>query len=172
MEALKDFLIPFVGLKEGSHTFKFDIDTTFFNEFEFSDFSSANFKIDLVFEKKPSLMNLKFTVNGSAELTCDVSNETFLQPVESSLDLIVKFGDSFNDDHDEFIILPHGSYEVNVAQPIYEMIVLSLPIKRIHPGVIDGTLDSRLLKKLEELQPKAEQKIDDDPRWDKLKDLL
>jgi uncharacterized metal-binding protein YceD (DUF177 family) len=92
--------------------------------------------------------------------------------VESSLDLIVKFGDSFNDDHDEFIILPHGSYEVNVAQPIYEMIVLSLPIKRIHPGVIDGTLDSILLKKLEELQPKAEQKIDDDPRWDKLKDLL
>ena len=172
MEALKDFLIPFVGLKEGSHDFKFVVDTTFFNEFAFSDFSSANFKIDLVFEKKPNLMNLKFTVKGTAELVCDVSNEPFHHPIESSLDLIVKFGETFNDDHDEFIILPHGSYEINVAQPIYEMIVLAVPIKKIHPGVTDGSLDTSLLKKLEELQPKAEHQINDDPRWDKLKDLL
>jgi uncharacterized metal-binding protein YceD (DUF177 family) len=54
------------------------------------------------------------------------------------------------------------------------MIVLAVPSKRIHPGVEDGTLESEVLRKLEELQPKETQKNDNktDPRWDALKDLL
>ena len=172
MEDLTEFILPFVGLKDGQHTFDFDIDTTFFNAFEFSDFSHAAVKVKLLFDKKPSLMNLSFTANGTVELTCDVSNETFDFQLDSKLDWIVKFGDEYDDDHDEFLILPHGSYQVNVAQPIYEMIALSVPLKKVHPGVLDGTLDSALLKRLEELQPKEEKLESNDPRWDKLKDLL
>jgi len=172
MEALTEFVIPFVGLREGQHSFDFDIDTTFFNEFEFSDFNAASIKVNLLFEKKPSMMNLKFTAKGTVGLTCDVSNEEFDYSIKTSLDWIVKFGDNFDDDHDEFLILPHGTYQVSVAQPIYEMIVLAVPVKKVHPGVVDGTLDSTLLKKLEELQPKEEKLDNNDPRWDKLKDLL
>ena len=48
-----------------------------------------------------------------------------------------------------------------------------MPIKRLHPGVEDGTLDSEILKKLEELSPKVkENKEDIDPRWNTLKKLL
>ena len=46
------------------------------------------------------------------------------------------------------------SIKLNLAQYVYEMIVLAVPHKRIHPGVLDGSLDSEALKKLEELQPK------------------
>ncbi len=172
METLTEFVIPFVGLKDGQHTFDFDIDTTFFNAFEFDDFDQAKVKVTLLFDKKPSLMNLHFTAQGSLGLTCDVSNEIFEHQIDASLDWIVKFGDQFDNDNDEFLVLPHGSFQVNVAQPIYEMIVLAVPVKKVHPGVIDGTLDSALLKKLEELQPKEEKLTDNDPRWDKLKDLL
>ena len=172
MEDLTEFILPFVGLKDGQHTFDFDIDTTFFNAFEFSDFSHAAVKVKLLFDKKPSLMNLNFTAQGVVGLTCDVSNEVFDFQLDSKLDWIVKFGDEYDDDHDEFLILPHGSYQVNVAQPIYEMIALSVPLKKVHPGVLDGSLDSALLKRLEELQPKEEKLESNDPRWDKLKDLL
>ncbi len=53
------------------------------------------------------------------------------------------------------------------------MIVLSLPLKRIHPGIEDGTLKSDILNKLKALEPK-EEKLNgqEDPRWNKLKDLL
>ena len=52
------------------------------------------------------------------------------------------------------------------------MIVLSLPTKKIHPGVIDGTLKTDIIDKLKELQPKKEQNNNSiDPRWDKLKGL-
>ena len=36
-----------------------------------------------------------------------------------------------------------ADYEINIQQYIYELIVLSVPIKRIHPGVKDGTLQIR-----------------------------
>jgi uncharacterized metal-binding protein YceD (DUF177 family) len=89
---------------------------------------------------------------------------------------VVQFGDEFNNDNDELLILPHGEHQIDLSQYIYEMIVLSVPHKRIHPGVKDGTLQTEALQKLNELQVKEikeEKKEDDiDPRWDKLKQLL
>ena len=90
---------------------------------------------------------------------------------------MVKFGNEYNDEDTDILILPHGEYEINIQQYIYELIVLSVPIKRVHPGVKDGTLNSDILKKLDELSPKInlekEVKGDDiDPRWNTLKKLL
>jgi uncharacterized metal-binding protein YceD (DUF177 family) len=90
--------------------------------------------------------------------------------------LVVNFGDDFNDENEEILILPHGEYEINIAQYIYELIVLSMPSRRIHPGLKDGTLNSEILDKLEELRPKSledKNKTQDiDPRWHKLKKLI
>jgi uncharacterized metal-binding protein YceD (DUF177 family) len=51
-----------------------------------------------------------------------------------------------------------------------------MPTKRVHPGIADGTLQSDILKKLEELSPKGleekEKTEDIDPRWNTLKKLL
>ena len=68
------------------------------------------------------------------------------------------------------------SMKLILQQYIYELIVLAVPIKRIHPGVEDGTLESEILEKLEELSPKLRRKRknneDIDPRWNTLKKLL
>ena len=87
------------------------------------------------------------------------------------MDLVVKFGSEFNNEDDEILIIPHGEYKINIAQYIFELIVLSLPAKRIHPGVLDGTLKSEILNILEDLKPKENKKIVD-PRWEKLKELI
>jgi uncharacterized metal-binding protein YceD (DUF177 family) len=89
----------------------------------------------------------------------------------------VQFGDEYNNDNDELLILPHGEHQIDFSQYIYEMIALSIPLKRIHPGVKDGTLQSEALEKLKKLQIKEvkdkDKKEDDiDPRWDELKKLL
>jgi hypothetical protein len=63
-------------------------------------------------------------------------------------------------------------------QYIYEMIALSVPLRRVHPGVKDGSLNSEALTKLNELtikelkEDKEEKEENIDPRWDKLKQLL
>ncbi len=88
----------------------------------------------------------------------------------------MNFGDEFNDENEDLLIIPHSEFKINVAQYIYEAIVLSVPIKRIHPGVEDGTLKSDVLEKLRELEVKDQEIEEDnikeiDPRWNKLKEF-
>ena len=174
MERKSEFMLPFVGLKEGVHHFKYDIENTFFKAYDFNDFFDAKIKVDLTFDKKATLMNLNFKAVGSVEVACDVSNEHFDFPIDTNYDWIIKFGDDYNNDNDEILIIPHGTYQIDVAHPIYEMIVLAIPLKIIHPGIEDGTLESEILNKLEELKPKerSTSEQESDPRWNKLKDLL
>ncbi len=177
MKQLKEFTIPFVGLKQGLHQFEYQIDNTFFQHFEYDEFNETAINVALEFNKKSTLFELDFKVTGTVNVYCDVTNEPFDLPIEDEFLLIVKFGEEFNNENEEILILPHGDYEINIQQYIYELIVLSVPSKRIHPGVEDGTLDSEILDKLDELSPedKTIEKNDNediDPRWDKLKNLL
>jgi len=177
MKALKGYTIQFVGLKEGEHTFTYDIDKSFFDHFEYEDFNEVKVVIDLNFTKKATLMQLNFIAKGSVNVNCDVTNEPYNEPIEDEFELIIKFGEDYNYDNEEIIVIPHGEYEINVAHYIYELVVLAVPNKRVHPGVEDGTLKSEILDKLNELsisrdQKYTEEKIETDPRWDSLKKLL
>ena len=176
MKDLKEFDISFIGLKDGNHQFEYIIEKKFFDFFNYDEFYNSNIKVDLSFLKKASMFELNFTFLGWVEVACDVTNELFQQPIETSISLIVKFGDKFNDDNEELLIIPFSDYKLNVAQYIYETIVLALPIKKIHPGVSDGTLHSEVLEKLKELEIEEEE-VDNsedeiDPRWNKLKNIL
>lgn len=170
----KEYSIPFAGLKQGKHKFEYQIDNTFFESFDYHEFNDAEIKLYIVLDRMSTVLELEMKTKGTVNLCCDLTNEPFDQKTEASLKLLVKFGDDYNNEDDEILIIPHGEYQVNIAQYIYEMIVLSVPSKRIHPGVLDGTLNSKALKKLEELQPKENKKDKNkiDPRWEALKKLL
>ena len=177
MDKFKEFEIPFVGLKEGKHQFQYTIENEFFELFDFTEFNKADVKATVTLDKKSTMLELHFKSEGTVNVDCDLSSEPFDLKVKGKLLLVVKFGEEYNDDNEELLILPHGEYQINVAQYIYEMIVLSVPAKRIHPGVKDGTLSSEILNKLEEMQPGIkEEKTDNedeiDPRWNTLKKLL
>jgi len=79
---------------------------------------------------------------------------------------------------------------LNFAQVLYELAMLSVPTKRIHPDVLNGKSDSEMIELLDqysiyELDEDAEDEHYDednnndddddnndiDPRWAKLKDL-
>jgi len=174
MKQLKTFTIPFVGLKLGKHLFEFKIDKAFFDFFEYQDFNDSSVNVDLELNKKTTLLELNFKISGQVNVNCDLTNEPYNQEITNDFDLVVKFGEAFNDEEIDLLVLPHGAYEINVQQYIYELIVLSAPIKRVHPGVKSGSLDSEILKKLEELSPKETKEDNDetDPRWNTLKKLL
>jgi len=176
MKPLKEFKIPFVGLNLGEHYFEYKIDKKFFEHFEYEEFNNADVIVDVVLNKKETLLELHFKAHGTVNVFCDLTNEPYDQEIEYGFDLVVNFGDDFNNENEEILIIPHGEYEINIAQYIYELIVLSMPTKRIHPGIEDGTLNSEILDKLEELSPKSlegKNKIQDiDPRWNTLKKLI
>jgi len=178
MKELKEFTIPFVGLKLGKHQFDFEITKPFFEHFEYDEFNDSNLKLDVILDKKTTLLEFTLTFSGYVNVNCDVTNEPFDQEIGGTYHFVVKFGDTFNNENEDLLILPHGSYEVNIQQYIYESIVLAMPSRSIHPGIEDGTLKSDILDKLEELSIKGideDQNLDTDktdPRWDTLKKLL
>jgi len=170
MGKLNKYTVQFIGLKLGKHIFTYHVDNKFFDDFQYDDFNFINCDVDLLLIKKSTLIELHFTVKGSANLTCDLTNETFNQEINHEMDIIVKFGEFFNDENEDILILPHSSFQLDISQFIYEAIVLALPIKRIHPGVANGTLKSNVLEKLKEYEIKTNKEID--PRWGKLNELL
>jgi uncharacterized metal-binding protein YceD (DUF177 family) len=171
MNEMKTFTIPFIGLKEGKHQFEYQIDKKFFDAFQYDEFNEVTVKVDLSFTKKPTMLELMFEVKGTVNIACDISNEIYDQPISSSFNLIVKFGEEFNDDHDEILVIPHSEFEINIAQYIYESIILAVPLKRIHPNVLDGTMKSEIIEKLREIEVQEIKQVNIDPRWDKLKDF-
>lgn len=176
MKELKTYIIQFVGLKLGEHHFDYHITDTFFNNFKYDEFNSVDVDIDLKLIKKTTLLELYFEAKGTVNVNCDITNEPYDQYINDTFKLVVKFGNEYNNDNEDILIVPHGEYEINVAQYIYELVVLAIPAKRVHPGVEDGTLNSDMLKKLDELSPSKDKEIksseDIDPRWNNLKKLL
>ncbi len=178
MKKQNEFLIPFIGLKLGKHQFDFQIDKSFFDRFEYDEFEQSDIKVNVVLDKKSTMLELHFKHKGTVHVPCDLTSEMFDLPIKGNLRMVVQFGDAYNDDHDELLILPHGEHQIDLSQFIYEMIALSIPFKRVHPGVKDGSLDSEALRKLNELAVteikdiKEAETTDIDPRWDKLKTLL
>lgn len=178
MEELKEFTIPFIGLKLGEHLFDFDISKKFFEHFEYEEFNDAVINLNVLLNKKSTLLEFTLSFKGFVNVDCDITNEPYDQKIGGEYHFVVKFGDTFNNENEDLLILPHGSHEVNIQQYIYESLVLSVPVRKEHPGIKDGTLKSDILKKLEELSPNLDRENDrsegksTDPRWDQLKKLL
>ncbi|MFT4832659.1 MAG: uncharacterized metal-binding protein YceD (DUF177 family) [Psychroserpens sp.] len=171
----KEFAIPFSGLKQGKHEFEYRIKNEFFESFEYDDINGADISLQVTLNKMSTMLELVMHAKGTVKVNCDITNEPFDQKITSSLELVVKFGDEYNDENDEILVIPHGEHTINITQFVYEMLVLAIPQKKVHPGVLDGTLESEVIDKLEELQPKEvkENKGNNtDPRWDALKKLL
>ena len=189
----KDFLIQFSGLKAGEHRFEYHIENDFFDLFNYDEFNNVNINVEAILLKKETMMELFLSHKGTVNVPCDVTNEDFDLSVNGSLKLIVKFGEEFNNDNEELLILPHEAFQFSLAQFIYEMIVLSVPYKRVHPSIADDYETEDEFSGLDFLDDEDLEMIHDDgltdtenettgddspenketdPRWDELKKLL
>ncbi|MDO5656447.1 MAG: DUF177 domain-containing protein [Flavobacteriaceae bacterium] len=157
----------------GKHTFQFQISQEFFDLFKFNqDFTQPEFVVNLNLEKHTTFLDLNFQTQGKVVVDCDITLEPYTQKVENALDLVVKFGHEFDDTDDEVWVIPEGEHEINVAQLIYEMILLGIPNKRLSPKARKNSHEI-----LEKYAPKAEDEKPEnhdnstDPRWESLKKL-
>ncbi len=175
MNYLSQYTIPFSGLKEGKHLFEFLADHRFFASFEESDIERGSVSIQVELEKRSTYLRLFFKVEGEVELICDRCLEPYLQPVKSKYPMLVKFSETETDDGDEVIYIHPGSHQVEVAKLIYEFIVLSIPIRHVHPEDESGEslCNPDMLHKLDELKaPESDEGDPIDPRWNDLRKII
>jgi len=110
-----------------------------------------------------------FSIEGEVILPCDRCNEPVHLKVNGKERLVVKFGDTFEEQSDELQIIPESETHFDTAPFLYECIHLLLPMRRIHPeeGLGRNSCNPEILQKLDELTAHH----NPDPRWDALKQL-
>jgi len=173
---LNTYSIHFKGLKTGKHSFIFEVDKKFFDEFEEGEIKQGKLQVDVILTKQSQMLDLNISINGYAEVVCDKCLDCFDLPISYKGSLFVKFGEEKAEEGDEIFVLTNDDSEINLAQYIYESISLSLPYQRYHGmNGLKGKCDNEMIEKLKNHlsgnSNKKEESIDVDPRWNKLKDI-
>ncbi|MCF8359039.1 MAG: DUF177 domain-containing protein [Prolixibacteraceae bacterium] len=171
------YVIAFKGLKNGEHFFNFEIDNLFFNMFEGSEISEGKLDAIVKLTRQETLLKFDVALKGTVELICDRCLETFNQKVDNKSEFYVKFGIEEEMLSDEIMVVPFEEHQVNIAQYLYEQVVLGLPAKRVHGRDKNGKslCNPEMVTKLnnyliDEDDEKPGEEIDD--RWSELRKLL
>lgn len=177
MGGQKEFVIPFIGLKDGHHEYRLEVTDAFFEAFPYSEIHKAAVAVTVEMIKRPQMLTFDITLNGVVGLPCDRCGNGYRQDVEGQFQLVINLnGDTFNDE-DDLISLPPGAHEIDLSQYVYEYLTLLLPSRRVcgePPDPTKGDCDPEILAKLDELKPgehEEEAPGETDPRWDALKNL-
>jgi len=132
--------------------------------------------IRLDFKLNSSFFILDFKVDGIIKSHCDRCTEAFDLELIDDHQLIVKYSRDrdVKDDESDVLYITEGDIELELAQIIYEYIVLSIPIVKLHPDDDDGnsTCNPEILEFLANDSDEENEKEErPDPRWEELKKL-
>ena len=169
MDFIKEFVIPFGGLKIGIHHFDFEIDDQFFEHFKYSEIKKGKVTVHLKMEKEEKMLLLKFSLEGNVRVPCDRCYEPVDIRINGDESLIVKPGDGYYEESEEIQIIPEGDTQLDISPFLYEYVHLLLPVRRTHPEDENGKslCNPEIVKRIDEISTSLEP----DPRWEILKKL-
>lgn len=148
-------------MKTGTYTFEYKVNDTFFESMEYSLIHKGDLDVTLEFEKKENMMTAHFWAKGLVSTDCDRCNTPMELPISGDFKLIYKFG--LEESEDESLVILHPeAYELNVKDAIYELAIVSLPARMVHPA---GECDEEMWKLLQQYTVNSVEE-DDDEDWD------
>lgn len=173
MAKREPYIINISGLKQGNYDYKFTLNDAFFELFEQAEFNQGNVQVSLQLEKHSGgLMIIHTDLQGTVKLPCDTCGNDIDIPIESNETLYIKQGAFDNNDENEnenVINIAENETEINLAQPLYEFVSVSIPLKRVLEKC--ETDDSGCNKKVIEQLKNSKPQESTDPRWDALKNI-
>jgi uncharacterized metal-binding protein YceD (DUF177 family) len=165
-----EFIIAYEGLNEGIHSFSFTIDNSFFETFKPTEIQNCNLTVLLTLNKRSSHLEITFLIKGDVELICDRCLENFTQPLSIEQTIYIKFGEEYQEEDVNLFVYPKNKTEIDTATIINELIVVSLPMRKVHPDDKSGnpTCKEEMLDYIDQLQVEGSEV---DPRWNELKKM-
>ena len=162
--------IPLQTLKEGVYDEVLNLGKAFIEEQQMERIFDANLRVDIHFVKQQDLHTLSLKMKGTISVECDRCLDIFALPIESEQELIVKVGEKDDElaDADNIMVIPPDETEIGISPLLYEMIMLAIPLKKVHPNEKDCNSDVISYLK----QSKKTKEVKTDPRWDSLKNMF
>lgn len=190
MGKFTEYKIQLKSLSEGVYTYDFHLGKKFFENMESPDIHDADLHVGLTLTYKRDLYTLDFKIEGTITLICDRCLDDLIMPVDTTYHINVKYGDDYNDEADDLLVIPQSDNYLNVAYMLYETVALGIPMKHVHPlGKCNRQMSAMLHKHRANISKEdadlQDQLIDEmdtmdtddtasgttatDPRWDALK---
>jgi uncharacterized protein len=139
LKRISEYIIPFGSYSNGSYEFDFELNDAFFGLFPESDIQKADVKAGVNMIRQERQLEFRFTLSGWVMLPCDRCLEEYEQPISGSFNLYGKFGHGDNEDEFDVVWISHEASQVDLSQFLYEYVMLSLPMRKVHPDREDGT---------------------------------
>ena len=136
-------------------------------------------KADLKMDKGLRMINLTIDLHAEVGLLCDRSLEPFKEQIHVEEAMYYKFGEEFEEQDDNLIILPRDQELLILDQLLFDLVVLALPVKKVHPDYqnqeaifykAEDRNKSQQNDKKEQTAGKQNEKKEKpvDPRWEEL----
>lgn len=180
MGKFTQFKLALRALSPGENRFVYHLDKEFFVNMESQDIHNADITVDLTVNYHNDVYDLDFAVKGTIVLLCDRCLDEMDWDVDETYHVMVKYGETYNDDSDEVLEIPESDNYLNVAYMIYDTVSLAIPMKHVHPAGKCNRQMSAVLKRhrVEDGEATVDDVLDivdeigeTDPRWDALRDL-
>ncbi|HEU5148492.1 MAG TPA: DUF177 domain-containing protein [Chryseosolibacter sp.] len=171
------FRVNIVGLANKVHHFDFEMGNDFFEKFGTELLTEGSLKADVALDKRETLIDATFVIDGSVKLVCDRSLDTFDQPIHTKKKLVFKYGETDEELSDEIVVIRRDTDSLELGHYIFEFIALEVPMKKLHPRFRDEEAedDDSEGKIIYTSKPSPDDDRTDgediDPRWDVLKKL-
>lgn len=181
MKYHREFEIPWFGLKEGLHEFRYQVTDKVVEQLghEHPDYENLDATVLLKFDKQNGFFQLHFDIDGKVDVACDRCGDTFRMSLWDEFDLIIKLtseqeeNEEKEEDEADIVFIPRSETVVDVSKWVYEFVLLSMPMQHIHPNKEDGSsgCNPEALKLLEQMSAKEETRKNTWSGLDKLKGL-
>ena len=173
MKKGSEYVVRFSELKEETETFEFFLEESFFQFHRSSEWASGRINAVVDVKKRPDGITIDCQMNGGLMVTCDRCLELFTLPVHLGQRLYVKYGKEAQELDDNIVVVAREENQIELGRFFYEYLLLSVPMKRVHPGGTGGKdgCNREMIEKLD--RHLVNQQIENnDPRWDELKKLI
>lgn len=165
---MKAFRINIVGLSNKIHEFDFQVDKSFFIEFNSELIEDAELEVKVRLDKHETFLDAEFKISGKVSMTCDRSLEQFEEPLLIEGRILFKYASQTEEISDDIMHIAHDTDTIDLSQYIYDMIGTSMPMKRLHPRFRneDDSEEGSIV-----YSSGSTEDVAVDPRWEKLKSL-
>lgn len=133
MDTRKHFTIQFRGLSIGVHQFDYQINQSFFAEFEDSSITDSNIGVVVEFDRRVSMIVLNVSLKGTIKSECDRCMEAIDLPIEGQQQLMVKYSEEDKEEEDDVFYINPLASSFNIAKYVYELAHLSIPLRKLKP---------------------------------------
>ena len=145
------YIVDFTALHEGNYEYCYKLDDSFFESTDRIELKGVNLEVIILLIKQKAYIDLSFLIKGSVDLECDRCLEFFTSKIDEAHQMRIQLGGKAPDEeNDDVIFLAANETSINIEPLIYDFIILSLPMRRVHPEDANGNsgCDPIMLEKL------------------------